>query len=282
MRQGISAGDFTNRINKRFLFADYTRQVEAAKLGIRTPINIQGLNAGTNQSSVLKNMIEGAQYTTAAEQQIYINEVRALAPTPASVPEPEPEPEPTPGPEPGTQLLLNPEFTDITGVAADGWTSSTGWQAWAYEGGGTNRPCVLTEMPIRDVYPTSTSTGFIIFSYVLATISQTINITGLGGNNTINTVLNIANVSNGSADQYTFTVIFYGGSNGTGSILYNLTTGSVTAPSVFTDITLTLDRDTSPNFDNIRSIKVSITSRDSGNWGGQYGPAMDYCRLIVN
>jgi hypothetical protein len=193
-----------------------------------------------------------------------------------------PAPAPAPGPAPGSQLLLNPGFTLITGVSADGWTSSPGWQAWAFDGAGTRQPCVLTNMPIRDVYPTSSSTGFIIFSYQSATISQTINITGLGGINTINSVLNIANVSNGTTDTYTFTIIFYSASNASGSILYTLTTGSVNAPTGFTDVPLTLSRSTSPNFDNIKSIKVSITAIDRGGWGGQYGPAMDYCTLTVN
>jgi hypothetical protein len=202
---------------------------------------------------------------------------------------PAPAPAPAPGPTPGTQLLTNPEFTLITGVSADGWTSSTGWQAWAFESPQppqlpVNKPCVVTDMPDRrDVYPTSSSTGFIIFSYVTATISQTVNITSLSGINTINTVLNITNVSNGSStDTYTLTVTFYSSSNASGSTLYTLTTGNINAPTGFTDVPLTLSKSTSPNFDNIKSIKVSITGFDTGYWGGQYGPAMDYCRLTVN
>lgn len=114
MRQGISASELTNRINKRHLFASYTRQVEASKLGIRNPINIQGINDGTNQSSVLQNMVEGAQYTTAAEQQVYINEVLALQSGSA----PAPAPAPGPAPEIGfiPTVWVNASGTDFSGA----------------------------------------------------------------------------------------------------------------------------------------------------------------------
>jgi hypothetical protein len=123
MKQGISAGELTNRINKRYLFADYTRQVEAAKLGIRTPINIQGLNGGTNQSSALQKIVEGAQYTTAAEQQTYIDEVLALVPSSA----PAPAPAPGPAPEIG--------FIPTTWVNASGTDFSSSGQSVAYGNG---------------------------------------------------------------------------------------------------------------------------------------------------
>ncbi len=192
-------------------------------------------------------------------------------------------PPPDPGPSPGTQLLTNSDFIDKTGDAATGWTSSNGWLPWAFQNTpgqpAVNRPCTVQTMPIRaGVYPTSSSSGFVIFSYVRSTISQTVNITGLGGINSIVTILNIANVSNGTADSYTFTVTF---KNAAGTTLYTLTTGSITAPTGFTDVPLTLDRSTSPNFDNIKSITVSINSIDAGFWGGQYGPAMDYCTVTV-
>jgi hypothetical protein len=192
-------------------------------------------------------------------------------------------PPPDPGPSPGTQLLTNSDFIDKTGNAATGWTSSPGWQAYAFDnsGGVTNMPCVVTTMPVRaGVYPTSSSTGFVIFSYVTATVSQTISLTGLGGINSIATVLNIVNVSNGRNDTFNLTVTF---KNASGVTIFSLTTGTINAPAAFTDYTLTLNRSgNEPNFNNIRSITVSITAIDSGFWGGQYGPAMDYCTLTVN
>jgi hypothetical protein len=295
MRQGISAGDLTNRINKRFLFADYTRQVEAAKLGIKIPINIQGLNGGTNQSSALQNIVEGAQYTTAAEQQTYINEVLELAPASVRELELEPEIETEPGSdpgfesgsEPGTQILLNSDFIDFnpTTGAASNWSSSINWNAWQYQVG--TRPTTVASMPSRPgVWATSESNGFIIFTYNTATISQTVNLTGLDGIESIRGVLNIVastnNINpgrpNGGNDQFNFTVTFKGSG---GNTLYTLTTGITTAPTSWTDYTLTLNRTGNANFDNIRSITVAIYGIDNGYWAGQYGPAMDYCTLTL-
>jgi hypothetical protein len=178
---------------------------------------------------------------------------------------------------PNTQLLLNPEFTNITNNAADNWHSTQGWQAWAFSSG--SRPTAVMDMPTRDVYPISNSTGFVIFSFNEATISQTISIDNLVGINTITGVLNIANVSNGRADTFTFLIEY---KSSTGSNLYTNSTGSISAPASWTDYTLTLTRAASPNFDLIKSIKVSIVGDDIGFWAGQYGPAMDYCRLTVS
>jgi hypothetical protein len=178
---------------------------------------------------------------------------------------------------PDTQLLLNPEFTNITNGAADNWHSTQGWQLWNISSG--SRPTAVMDMPTRDVYPESNSSGFVIFSYTTVTISQTIAIDNLEGINTITCVLNIANVSNGAPDTFTFLIEYI---SSTGSILYTTTTNSIQAPSSWTDYTLTLTRETSPNFDSIKSIKVSIVGKDTGFWAGQYGPAMDYCRLTVS
>jgi hypothetical protein len=135
-------------------------------------------------------------------------------------------------------------------------------------------------MPIRaGIYPTSSSTGFVIFSYVSATISQTVPISNLIGINTITVLLNIVNVSNNATDTFTFQVQY---KNSAGIVLYTTTTGSILAPSNWTDYQLMLTRTGSPNFDLIKSITVNITGIDSGYWNGQYGPAMDYCRLTVS
>jgi hypothetical protein len=199
--------------------------------------------------------------------------VPPLAPTP-----PAPTPAPTPAtPGPDTQLLINPEFTDIVSNGASGWTSSAGWQAWGYQTG--NRPTAVTTMPIRaGVYPISTSSGFIIFSFQSATISQTVSNISLEGHNTISGVLNIVNVSNNATDTFTFRIQYR---DSTDTVIHTKTTGNIQAPPTWTDFTLALTRDEFPNFDSIKSITVNITGIDTGFWSGQYGPAMDYCRLTI-
>ena len=186
-----------------------------------------------------------------------------------------------PGPTPGTQLLLNSGFTDFNAStgAATSWSASPGWQAFS-PSYSASRPCTVTNMPsYAGVYPTSSSTGFVIFSYVSATISQTINITSLTGINTITGVLNIANTNNRSlGDTFTFQIQY---KNAAGTVLYTSTTNSTTAPAAWTDYTLTLTRASSPNFDLIKSATVNITGIDSGFWNGQFGPAMDYCTLTL-
>jgi hypothetical protein len=184
---------------------------------------------------------------------------------------------PIPGPPVGTQLLLNHEFTEITNNGADGWASSRGWQA--YSGISANSPTAVLTMPIRtDVYAISDTSGFVIFSYISATVSQTVAVPSLTGINTITGVLNIVNTNNNATDTFTFQIQY---KNNAGTVLYTTTTGNINAPNTWTDYTLTLTRATSPNFDLIKVITVNITGIDSGFWNGQYGPAMDYCTLTV-
>ncbi len=189
---------------------------------------------------------------------------------------PDPVPSDPPAYTSGTQLLSNPEFTVITDNGASGWTSTQGWDSYSYTF--ANSPTTVMNMP--DGYPISTSTGFVIFSFQSATISQTIPIISLVGINTITGVLNIVNVSNRNmTDTFTFQIQY---KNSTGLVLYTTTTNSIQAPATWTDYTLTLTRNASPNFDLIKSITVNITSIDVGYWNGHHGPAMDYCRLTVS
>lgn len=202
----------------------------------------------------------------------------AIGDSVASSPSAEVTPQiPPPGPPVGTQLLLNPEFTEITNNSADSWVSSRGWQA--YSETSASAPTAVANMPTRDVYPTSTSTGFIIFSYVSATVSQTVTIPSLTGINTITGILNIANTANNARDNFTFQIQY---KNSAGTVLYTTSTGSTPAPDIWTDYNLTLTRAASPNFDLIKAITVSITGIDSGFWNGQFGPVVDYCTLIVS
>jgi hypothetical protein len=195
-----------------------------------------------------------------------------------SSPSPAPEPSPAPSPSPEIQLLINSEFTDIVSNGANGWTSSRGWDAWNISVG--NKPTAVITMPIRaGVYPTSTSSGFVILTYISSTISQTVSNISLAGYNTITSVLNIVNVSNNATDTFTFQIQY---KNDTDVVLYTSTTGNIQAPATWTDYTLTLTRNGNPNFDLIKKITVNITGIDSGFWAGQYGPAMDYCRLTIS
>ena len=80
------------------MFADWTRQKQAAQLGLQTPLRIEGASGGTNQNSAHTLVVEGAAFTTAAEEQMYINEVNILLP-PIT-----PDNPPVPSIQPGTVL----------------------------------------------------------------------------------------------------------------------------------------------------------------------------------
>jgi hypothetical protein len=70
-----TSGALTNRINQRHIFASWTRQRQAAQLGLQTPTRIQTGSGSTNQWTVFQSVVEGAAYTTSAEQASYIAEV---------------------------------------------------------------------------------------------------------------------------------------------------------------------------------------------------------------
>ena len=233
--------------------------------GTSSPITITGLTNGTSYT-----------FTVIATNDIG-NSVGSSASSPVT-------PYQLPAYVSGTQLLVNPEFTEIVNNGANGWTSSTGWSAHDFYN--ANKPTAVLDLPKREgIYPESSSSGFVIFSYISATISQTVPITNLVGINTITCVLNIINILNNNAiDNFTFQIQY---KNSSGAVLYTSTTNNVQsqaqAPATWTDYTLTLTRDaTTPQFDKIKSITVSIISKDNGFWNGHYGPAMDYCRLTIS
>jgi hypothetical protein len=185
---------------------------------------------------------------------------------------------------------VNPEFTEITRIGADtgpltgsanGWISDSGWQAYAERGASTSSPTAILEMPIRDgVYPVRPGpAGFVIFSYVQTTISQTVHNINLTGFNTITGVLNIVNVNNNIPDVSSFQIQYI---NSQGIAIYTTDTENFSPLPNWTDHTLTLTRAEFPDFDSIKSITVRITGEDIGSWGGQYGPAVDYCRLTIS
>jgi hypothetical protein len=84
----LTAGELTNRLKSRHVFADYTRQKEAAQLGLRTPLRIQSFNGGVNPALAYQQAVEGAAYTSREEELSYIAEVNPhnIVPDPVIVP----------------------------------------------------------------------------------------------------------------------------------------------------------------------------------------------------
>lgn len=292
MSTNKSSSDLTRQLQSDVNFINTVLQQYSINKNNRRYLQLDTGSGAVHQVSEVGQVLEGAVGTDPVELQQRLggtvgtfassagifnnnNELLEVAPGPA------PAPVYPPGPE--TQLLINPEFTDIISNGATGWVSTRGWQARSDSG---SAPTAIITMPIRtDIYPTSSSTGFVIFTYISATISQTVSNIDLSLYNTITGVLNIANVSNrltevgANADTFTFQIQY---KDAIGTVLYTSTTGSIRAPTTWTDYTLTLERFVSQNFDLIKTITVSITGLDSGFWAGQYGPAIDYCRLAIS
>jgi surface protein len=80
----LTSGELTNRQKARLVFADYTRQKEAAQLGLRTPLRIQAFNGGVNPALAYQQAVEGAAYTTRDEELSYIAEVNPVLVPPSS------------------------------------------------------------------------------------------------------------------------------------------------------------------------------------------------------
>lgn len=199
------------------------------------------------------------------------------APAPAAEPEPEPEPE---GPPPSTgadlvnQLLDNPDFSSGT----SGWTSSTGFATYNFSSG--SQPAVTASINDNGIVG---SDGYLVFSYVSATVSQTVAIADATILNKLTATLSIVDIPNREGtfgdDKFSFQVLFKDASNNTLYSKRSPLTGTQSAPEVFRDYILELNRADSPNFDNITSVTVSITSIDAGYWAGQHGACVDYCTL---
>ncbi len=100
--------------------------------------------------------------------------------------------------------------------------------------------------------------------------------------NKFTAVLSIVDIPNNSIrgdDKFSFEVLFKDINDST---LYSRrvpSTGTQNAPDVFTDYSLELYRIDAPNFDNIKTVTVTITSIDTGYWAGQHGACVDYCTL---
>jgi hypothetical protein len=82
----LTSGELTNKQKSRIIFADWTRQKEAAKLGLRTPLRIEAFNGGTNPALAYQQAVEGAAYTSRLEELTYIAEVNPVPINPVIVP----------------------------------------------------------------------------------------------------------------------------------------------------------------------------------------------------
>jgi hypothetical protein len=169
-----------------------------------------------------------------------------------------------------TQLLLNSSFDEGT----SNWTSSRGFTTYSYFS--ANQPAV--------------SNSILYFSYVNATVSQSVSVSEIISNvNTFTAVINIKHREKGDAntytqyDKYSFEVLF---KNSSGTIISTKRTpesGQQNAPQNFTDVTLILNRsEISETFNNISTIQVNISGIDTGFWNGNHGPMVDYVTLTAN
>lgn len=195
-----------------------------------------------------------------------------------SVEAPAPAPAPPIGPSGATpvQLLVNSGFTSGT----TGWTAAGGFQTYDYYSG--SLPAVTNSINDNGVVG---SDGYLVLSYIARTVSQTVSITDIANYNIITSVINIARTANREnigLDNFSFQVVYKDASNNTVATSRIPTSGTQTAPAVFTDYTLTFTRDDSAAFDTIVSATVSISGIDGGFWAGNHGPAIDYCTLTLS
>ena len=200
-------------------------------------------------------------------------------------PQPDPEPEPEPEPEPDgpplstganlvNQLLTNPDYLSGT----TGWTSSRGFATYSFTSG--NQPAVVASINDNGIVG---SDGYLVFSYVSTTVSQTVAIADATILNKLTATLSIVDIPNREVsfgdDQFSFEVLFKDIGNNTLYSKRSPSTGNQNAPDVFRDYILELNRADSPNFNDITSVTVNITSIDVGFWAGQHGVCVDYCTL---
>lgn len=204
-----------------------------------------------------------------------LGQAPASAPSLASAPAPAPGPVGPSGATP-VQLLVNSGFTNGT----TGWSSPPdGFQTYDFFSG--SLPAVTETIDDNGLVGSS---GYLVFSFVSRTVSQTVSISNIADYNIITAVINIArtpNRENIGLDNFSFQVVYKNASNVTVATKRTPASGTQTVPSTFTDYTLTFTRDDSADFDTIVSATVNITAIDGGYWAGTHGPAVDYCTLTL-
>ena len=190
---------------------------------------------------------------------------------------------PAPGPPPG-QLLTNSDFLSGT----TGWTASPGFATFSYSS--ASRPAVTTSIDYSGRawpgYSNTGSSGYLVFSYGAATVSQTVSVAAtIGSINTFTAVMNMINVPNPSGstfDNFSFEVLY---KDSGGTTLYTSripTSGTQTATNSYSNYTTTLGRSSNANFGQIASATINIYGLDNGFWNGNYGPCVDYCTLTAS
>lgn len=165
------------------------------------------------------------------------------------------------------QLSTNSDFTNGT----DGWSSTGGFGSYSY-----------TSSDKVSLY-----NGELYFTYVLRTVSQTMDVSSVIANTaSFKATVNIRHQEKGGAatytqvDTYTFTVAF---KNSSGATVTTKTTGLSNAPQYATDIDLTLNRSEIPaTFGTITSAVVSVSGIDTGYWNGNHGPIVKYITLTAS
>jgi hypothetical protein len=166
------------------------------------------------------------------------------------------------------ELSTNSDFTNGT----TGWTASGGGFA-PYSYNSSDKVALYN--------------GELYFTYILRTVSQTINVSSVIANAaSFKATVNIRHREKNDAatytqvDTYTFTVVF---KNSSGATVTTKTTGLSNAPQTATAIDLTLNRSEIPStFGTITSAVVSVSGIDTGYWNGNWGPIVKYIRLIAS
>ncbi len=178
-------------------------------------------------------------------------------------------------------MLTNPDFLEGT----NGWTSksinnNTGFADYDFYN--ASKPGVTLSISDNGIVG---SNGYLVFSFISATVSQTVSVDTTSMNKLTATlsIVDIPNTVSGRPqalpDKFSFEVLFKNAGNST---LYSKRTpssGTQNSPSIFKDYVLELNRSDSTNFDDITSITINITSVDTGGWNGQHGACVDYCTL---
>jgi hypothetical protein len=262
----------------------HTRKLAARTITIdhlTNPVR-RGLNTDMAASYLIKIQLGPADGFL---KPIYEERILGVAVVPVSEPAPEPAPEPEPEPAPigpsgatPEQLLVNSGFTNGT----TGWTSSSGFQTTPFDFESGTQPIVVQTINDNGI---TGSDGYLIFSFTLATVSQTVSITDIANYNIITGVLNLTQIPNNSGrgiDSFSYQIVYKNASNGIVATKQTPASGRQSAPTSFTDYTLTFTRDDSAAFDTIVSATVSFSGIDQGSWRGQHGPAVDYCTLTLS
>ena len=266
MNTNRNASAHTSRIAARTITMDH----------ILNPVR-KGLNTDFAASYVSKVQLGPADNFLAPVYTERVLEVNTTAPASASAPEAEPI-----GPSGATpvQLLVNSGFTDGT----TGWSSIPVFQTTPFIFESGTNPIIVTSINDNGI---TGSDGYLIFSFSSATVSQSVSITDIANYNIITAVINISripnnNVSRPTPDAFSFEIVYKNASNATVATKRTPASGTQSAPTSFTDYTLTFTRDDNVNFDTITSATVNISGIDNGYWLGQHGPAVDYCTLTLS